>query len=343
MAAAFASASAFASAFAAATFSSSWRRCFSTSSLIRACLAASSALPSASAASRTLSAAACLTAASAAIAMRSSASFHTTVGSASRSVGKIFARIAVSVTASSPSRASRRDRISPDSVIAGTTPASGPTSAPTIRGTSAPQSISCFPPPTPTTGTLDGSGVFARPFFLLLPRFFRLFVDAYGWLAPGERGGSVGPVAACGSTGWLSSIDAVRSTTPSRVSLPTSHSSIASTARHVAFGRGVGAILSRPASIARCATRSVSKTRYGESSSTSASTRWPSNIRSTPCTSVGICLPSACTRATSCSRTIAGDSAPALSRTPIRNRSASANSSSCVSGICCRRTTSWCW
>ena len=47
-------------------------------------------------------------------------------------------------------------------------------------------------------------------------------------------------------------------------------------------------------------------------------------------------------RWTSCSRTVAGDSAPARSRTPSRKRSASANSSSGVSGICWRRTMSSC-
>ena len=47
--------------------------------------------------------------------------------------------------------------------------------------------------------------------------------------------------------------------------------------------------------------------------------------------------------ATSCSSTIAGDSRPLESRTPSRNRSASANSSSCDSGICWRRTTSSWW
>ena len=66
------------------------------------------------------------------------------------------------------------------------------------------------------------------------------------------------------------------------LSLPTSHSSIASTVRQLGRAGCLSITRNSPISTARCATRNVSNTRYAESSSTSASARWPSNIRSTP-------------------------------------------------------------
>ena len=60
--------------------------------------------------------------------------------------------------------------------------------------------------------------------------------------------------------GPVSSVECALSTTGSRTA-PVSHSSIPSTARHVAFGRFASRMRSRPTSQARWATRSVSNTR----------------------------------------------------------------------------------
>ena len=140
-----------------------------------------------------------------------------TFGSSPISFGKIFSRFSVSISASSFSRCVSRvgNEISPESCDAGTTPDSDPTSAPTTRGTSAPQSISAF-----ELGTTIGpdAGVSAR-------RFLRLRLPPLTFCEESR----------CAGTSPLSAADWARWITASR-SLPTSHSSIASTARQVGFG-----------------------------------------------------------------------------------------------------------
>ena len=143
-------------------------------------------------------------------------------------------------------------------------PTSGPTSAPITRGTSAPQSMSAL---AIAGGRRRGASrrLLRRdlPLALALARRDRRRVDARRCARRRPR------ASRCR-----------RATRRSRAPRATSPSGAAS--RRPA---------SRPASTAFCATRSVSNTRYGESSRMSASTRWPSNMRRTPWTSVGICLP----------------------------------------------------
>ena len=219
--------------------------------------------------------------------------------------GNSRSRSPASVSASSFSRDSPREGrtlISPAMIDDGTTGDSAPVSIPIVRGTRAFQSTSTTAWPRGSVGL----GFLPLPFPLPPP------------MSP-EPSRTIGVA-----------------TTPAP---PTSHSSSASIARCGERARVDSRRRRMPTCAARSAMRRVSNTRYGLSSSASATVRWPSNRRSTPWTSVGIDRACCCITPPSCSYTEAGDSTPDAARRSIRNRSALASSSSEVIGICCRRTT----
>ena len=267
--AAFASSSAFAFAAFASSSALAFAAFASSSALAFAAFASSSALAFAFASSSALAFAAFASSSAFALALASSsaralaacsASAFASASNPDRSTvteapGNIRSRSPASVRCSSFSRDSSRDAfrglISPAMIAAGTTGDSAPVSMPTVRGTSAAQSTS-------TTAWPLGSVVRLcfLPLCLCLPP-----------PTSPEPSRTIGVA-----------------TTPAP---PTSHSSRASIARWVVRLRPLSRRRRMPTCAARSAMRSVSNTRYGLSSSASATVRWPSNSRITPWTSVG--------------------------------------------------------